>query len=147
AVASQGASGMGFTVYYRTTQPITPALAKEIQQAASDLCQGRTWLSCEPVAFFSDTTDQLEVLEGGSKPNFLPHPDDVASAKSEQQPHESLHDMIEDLCRLSRDHDVDSEIGHDYGDGPVSQIRGGECDTQVIAQIEAFDEMAKELGE
>ena len=138
---------MGFTVYYRTTQPITPALAKEIQQAASDLCQGRTWLSCEPVAFFSDTTDQLEVLEGGSKPNFLPHPDDVASAKSENLPDGTVRDMIDVLCRLSRDHEVDWEIGHDYSDGPVGQIRGGECDTQVMTQIEAFDDMAKELGE
>lgn len=80
--------------------------------AARAANQGRTWLSCEPVHFF--TNDEDGHLLGGSKPNFRPHPDDVASAAREALPDGSARDMLDILCGLSRDHGID-------GDPPRSQ--------------------------
>lgn len=115
-----------------------------MQVAVLEASRGRTWLSCEPV-YFSRLEDGR--LWGGSKPNLRPDPDDVASAQSEGLPDGSAQDMLEVLCRVSRDFGVDWEISHDGSDGPIGFIRGGECDGDVAGQIEAFADLAEALGE
>src|ERR1700692_3438623 len=96
---------MGFTIYYRSTGPIGAAQADAIRDAAATRVEGRTWLSCEPVHFFQDQQDDR--LLGGSKPNFQPHPDDAASAAREGLPDGAVRDLVEILCTLSRDFEVD----------------------------------------
>lgn len=135
---------MGFSINYRSTRRVSPAEAAAINGAASDACRGRTWLSCEPVGFFSDEEDGH--LSGSSKPNFRPHPHDVASAASEGLPDGSARDLLDILCRLSRDYAIDWEISHDYSDGPIGFVRAGECDGDVLSQVEAFAGLAEELG-
>lgn len=135
---------MGFTINYRSTRPVTPAEAAAVRAAARDACRDRTWLSCEPVRFFSDSEDGH--LHGSSKPNFRPHPDDVASAAREGLPDGTARDMLDLLCRLSRDHGIDWEISHDHSDGPIGVIRDGECDGDVLGQVEAFADLADYLG-
>jgi hypothetical protein len=135
---------MGFTIYYRSTRAVSQEEAEVIGRAARDACRGRTWLNCEPVHFFSGSEDGC--LFGGSKPNFRPHPDDVASAARRELPHGGVRDMLEVLCRLSREHDLDWEISHDHSGGPVGLIRAGECDRDVLAQVEAFADVAEYLG-
>src|SRR5262249_55843343 len=114
---------MGFAIYYRSTRRVSPARANAIQEAAARLIEGRTCLSCEPVGFFADQEDGR--LLGGSKPNFLPHPDDAAAAARESLTDGTVRDVIEVLCQLSRDHGVDWELSHDYDPGPIGFIRGG----------------------
>jgi hypothetical protein len=116
-----------------------------IQQTVQAANQERTWLSCEPVHFFPGDNDGH--LFGGSKPNFMPHPDDAASAVQSGLPDGTTRDMLDILCRLSRDHAVDCEISHDDSGGPVGYIRSGICDEEVLAQIEAFADVADILGE
>lgn len=135
---------MGFTVTYRTTKPMEADLAKALASAASELCRDRTWLSCEPVHFFPVSDGHLF---GGSKPNFLPHPEDAAAAAREGLPDGTVRDLLDILCRLSSEHGVDWEIGHDASDGPVGFIRGGICDEEVAGQIDAFAELGGMLGE
>jgi hypothetical protein len=135
---------MGFTINYRSTRPVSSAEVEAINQTAEDACHGRTWLSCEPpVAFHED--DEGRLL-GHSKPNFQPHPDDVAAADREGLPDGTARDLLDVLCRLSREHEFDWEISHDYSDGPIGFIRGGECDSEVLSQIEAFADLAAELS-
>jgi hypothetical protein len=136
---------MGFTIYYRSTRPVSPAEAAAIERAAANACRGRTWLHCEPVHFFSG--NEGGHLLGGSKPNFRPHPDDAASAARRGLPDGSARDMLDVLCRLSRDHGIDWEISHDHSDGPVGFIRAEECDGDVLVQVEAFADLADYLGE
>jgi hypothetical protein len=136
---------MGFTVYYRSTRRVGAARAKAIRRAASTLNKGRTWLSCEPVGFFTEREDGR--LCGGSKPNFLPHPDDVASAAREALPDGTVLDMLEILCQLSRDHAVDWEFSHDHDPGPIGFIRGGVCEEGLLGQIEAIGELADIMSE
>lgn len=135
---------MGFSVYYRSTRPVDQATADTIDRASAALCHGRTWLGCEPVHFFPDQSD--DHLFGASKPNFQPHPDDAASAAKSGLPNGTTRDLLDVLCRLSRDHGVDWEIGHDHSNGPVGRIWGGVCDAAVLAQIDAFADLGDLLG-
>jgi hypothetical protein len=135
---------MGFTIYYRSTQPVAPADSEAIREAARVANEGRTWLSCEPVHFFPGADGNLQ---GGSKPNFMPHPDDAAAAARAGLPDGTTRDMLDILCRLSRDHAVDWEISHDHSGGPIGYIRSGVCDDVVLAQIEGFADLGDILGE
>lgn len=117
--------------------------------AAHDLIRGRTWLSCEPVSFFSilhNGPDPDGILRGFSKPNFFPHPDDASSAQAEGLPDGTLRDVLDILCELSARFDIDWEISHDYSHGPVGYIRGGVCDEDVREQCEAFAELPDVLS-
>jgi len=136
---------MGFSVHYRSTRPVRPAKRDAIKRAADSLCGGRTWLGCEPVGFFSGQADGH--LFGSSKPNFQPHPDDVASAAREGLPNGTTRDLLDVLCQLSRDHGVDWEISHDHSDGPVGYIQGGVCNGEVEAQMEAFADLGGVLAD
>lgn len=137
---------MGFTVYYRSTEPVDASTRASIDANSTKLCRGRTWLSCEPVCFFFDGDDDGHMM-GGSKPNFAPHPDDVASAMSEDLPDGTVQDALDVLCQLSRDHQVDWEISHDESGGPIGFIRSGQADPEVLVRIEAFAGLGDILGE
>ena|SRR2546422_1760043 len=135
---------MGFSINYRSTRPISSAEAESIARAAASANEGRTWLSCEPVHFILGDDGHLL---GFSKPNFQPHPDDAASAAREGLPDGTARDMLDVLCRLSRDHGVDWEISHDHSDGPIGFIRRGVCDQPVLDQVEAFADLGDILGD
>lgn len=135
---------MGFSVRYRSTQPVAPADNDTIRKSAAVANEVRTWLSCEPVHFHPDEDGYLI---GFSKPNIMPHPDDAAAAASEGLPDGTTRDMLDILCRLSREHGVDWEISHDYSDGPVGYIRAGVCDPEVLSQIEALADLGDILDD
>ena len=135
---------MGFTIRYRSTLPISKERANEIREATNILCKGRTWLSCEPVGFSDDQEDGM--LCGFSKPNFQPHPDDVAAAARESRPDGTVRDLIDILCTLSNDFGVDWEMSHDY-DPALGWIREGVCEGPLLYQIEALGEIANILKE
>lgn len=135
---------MGFTVYYRTFEPVDPQLQAAITKLAEEKCRGRTWLSCEPVGFFAPTDGHLL---GGSKPNFLPDPEDAASAAEEGLPDGTLRDAIDILCGLSRELGVDWEISHDHSDGVVGYIRRGECDDDLRNQLAEIEELVQAMQE
>jgi len=132
---------MSFSIRYALTGPVASETESEIIDAASSLGSGRTWLSCEPPGLRNFDG----ILSGHSKPNFMPHPDDVASAQTEGLPDGNLNDLLEVLCQISRQFNVDFEISHEYSDGPVGFIRGGVCDEEVREQCEAFSELADDL--
>jgi hypothetical protein len=136
---------MGFTIYYRSTKPVKPAKAEAIRAAAAELVEGRTWLSCEPVGFFSDQEDGR--LIGGSKPNFQPHPDDVAAAAKEALPDGTVTDLLDILCQLSADFGVDWEFSHDHDAGPIGFVRGGMCEPRLRDQMEALGDLGNILQE
>lgn len=127
---------MGFSIYYRSTRPVSPALAGAVVRAALEMCRGRSWLGCEPVTFFPEMQDGH--LMGGSKPNFLPHPRDHASAALSGLPDGTTRDLLDILCRLSREHRIDWELSHDHSGGPVGYIRSGVCDDEVTDQMNAL---------
>lgn len=127
---------MGFTIYYRSTEPMDRQRASVIRLAADNLNEGRTWLSCEPLNFFNDDDDGR--LSGGSKPAFQPHYDDVASAVAEGLPDGTVRDLVDALCTLSQQHGVDWELGHDGDPAPIGFIRRGVADDGLLKQIDAL---------
>jgi hypothetical protein len=135
---------MAFAVYYRSTQPVSAETTRAVKKSCDELCRGRTWLGCEPVGFYPDHDDRH--MSGSSKPNFQPHPDDVASAAREGLPDGTTRDMLDILCQLSRDHGIDWELRHDYSNGPIGYIRGGVCDGPVLSQIEALADLGDILA-
>ena len=136
---------MGFTLFYRSTKPVSNDRAAAIRKAADALNERRSWLSCEPINFFE--AQEIGRMLGGSKPSFHPHPpEDVASASLEGLPDGTVQDLVQGLCQLSRDHGVDWEFSHDYDPGPIGFIRGGVCDKRLLAQIEAFAGLAEDLS-
>jgi hypothetical protein len=134
---------MGFTVYYKSTKPVPSRVREELAQANDELSAGRTWLSCEPVGF----AEHGAYLQGGVKPNFNPHPDDIDSAKAEKLPDGTLRDAIEILCELSRRFKVDWQFGHDHDPGPIGFIRNGEADRRLLIQIDGIEEMSNFFAE
>lgn len=135
---------MGFSLYYRTLEPVGVDRAEAIRTAAASLSRGRTWLSCEPVHFYPDQEDGR--LSGGSKPNFNPHPDDRAAAAREGLPDGTARDLLDILCELSREYGVDWSISHDHDPGPIGFIRAGGCDPRVRDKVEALADVADLIG-
>lgn len=135
---------MGFTIYYRSTRPVSPTEAGAIAGAADAACRGRTWLSCEPVSFFPRQEDGH--LVGGSKPNFEPAPADAAAAAGEGLPDGTARDLLGVLCQLSRDQGIDWEISHDHSGGPIGLIRAGVCDEEAATHLEAFADLGDILS-
>jgi hypothetical protein len=133
---------VGFSVYYRTTRPVSAEEAAAIRRDAEAASRGRTWLSCEPVQFFEVDPYDEGCLMGGSKPNFTPHPDAAATAAGEGHPDGNIRDVVDVLCRLSRSHGVDWEIRHDHDPAPVGTIRRGVCDPGLAERMDALADLA-----
>jgi len=125
---------MGFSVSYRSTNPLSPAQIAAIQYATDQLNEGRSWLSCEPPHFYENS--EPGCLKGGSKPAFELDPIEIAQVEQEGLPDGTLADLIEILCVLSRDHGVDWEIGHDFGF--IGNIVDGDADAAVGQFVEAL---------
>jgi hypothetical protein len=136
---------MGFTLYYRSTERISARRGRAIRKAAATLTEGRTWLSCEPVGFFADQDDGR--LTGGSKPNFQPHAEDAAAAAGESLPDGTLREVIEVLCKLSTEFNVDWEFSHDHDPGPIGFIRGGVCEQRLLERVDTFAALGDVLSE
>jgi hypothetical protein len=136
---------MGFSVYYRTTRPVTDEEVEALERSAAEASRGRTWLGCEPVHFYDERDDGR--LWGGSKPNFLPHPDDAVSAALEDLPDGGVSDLLDVLCRLSRECGVEWDLRHDEVGWSIGAIRDGVANRVLESQLEALDELGEALRE
>jgi hypothetical protein len=130
---------MGFTINYESTKHVPRATVDQMRQATNELCRGYTWLSCEPVGFF-ELANQGK-LWGASKPNFFPHPDDVAPAANDGLPDGTVMTLLDILCQLSRDYHVDWRLSHELDARPMGFIRGGECAPGLVDAIDGFEQL------
>ena len=132
---------MGFSIHYRSTRSVTPSEAEAIDQTAARLCDDPEWAGCEPVDFFECLDANLNGgpypeghLSGSSKLSFQA-PEELA-LPGEETRIVTIRDLIDTLCQVSRDHQVDWEIEHDYHIGPVGYIRSGLADDNLVAEID-----------
>jgi hypothetical protein len=132
---------MGYAVTYRSTRRVDRDKAVAVDQAATVLTHGRTWLSCEPVHIRRDPDGHLSGL---SKPAFQVDPSDAASAAEEGLPDGTTRDVLEILCQLSREHEIDWEIGDDYR-RPIGYIRKGVADAKVVGLMEVLASVRESL--
>ena len=127
---------MGFSIYYRSTKEVTSNQMRDIEAHATELNKSRTWLSCEPVSF--RTVNGGDHLLGGSKPNLEPHPDDIASAATEDLPDGTVNDLFDVLAQISKEHSVDWEISHDHSPEPIGFIINGVPDATLLDLASSF---------
>jgi hypothetical protein len=141
---------VGFCVSYRSTRAVTAAEAEAIDQAAARLCDDQVWGDgCEEIGFYECLDANLN---GGPYPEGHLSGDSKLSLKAHREyaipgvePRVlTIRDLIDALCHISRDHQIDWEIGHDYHDGPVGYIRSGLADDKLVAEI---DRLSAELEE
>ena len=95
---------MGFTVYYRSTEPVEPATKQALGNSLKQQIQERAWISCEPPGFFGND-GQTGPLIGGSKPNFMPQPTEYLNPENEL-PDGTIQDVVDILCKLSTEYSV-----------------------------------------
>jgi hypothetical protein len=81
-------------------------------------------------------------LTGSSKLSFKA-PEELA-IPGEETRIVTIRDLIDILSQISRDHQVDWEIEHEYHEGPVGYIRSGLADDKLVAEI---DRLSAELEE
>ena len=135
---------MGFSMHFRSTRPVDPSELDAIKRTAATANDRWAWTACEPVHFYPIEEDGH--LLGGCKVNLQPHPDDVASAASEGLSGGTCRDAISVLCQLSREHQVDWALSHDY-EPELGFIRGGVCDERALGQIEALADVGDILAD
>ena len=131
---------MGFTIYFESTGRISPAHADRIEAMSRQLCEGYTWLSCEPPVGFQYDPVSGD-LAGFSKPNFFPDPDDAASAAAEGLPDGTVNELLDVLCELSQMFKFDWSFSHDEDPGPIGFIRRGKCDPELRSLFSAFGDL------
>lgn len=127
---------MGFSVSYRSTRAVTAAEAEAIDQAAARLCDDPHWgVGCEEICFDECFDAYAQGHLSGSSKLSLKARREYAIPGVETRII-TIHDLIDALCKISREHQVDWEIGHDYHDGPVGSIRSGLADDNLVAEID-----------
>ena len=133
---------MGFCVYYRSTRAVTATEAEAINEATIPLCDDPDWVGCEPICFNECLDAYVDGhLTGSSKLSMKAHHEYEIDDGDRIA---TIHDLMDALCELSRDHQIDWEIGHDYYEGPVGYIRSGLADDKLVAEI---DRLSAELEE
>lgn len=125
---------MGFSVYYRTAEPVEADKRSAVIKMAERFTAGHSWYGCEPL-FLQDLPDGG--LWGASKPRLIGFSDeDFEAAESENLPDGTISDLIECLCRISYEFGIDWEIGADNVPDPVGFIRSGDADAEVSSLVE-----------
>ena len=133
---------MGFSVSYRSMRAVTAAEAEAIDQAATCLCDDPHWgVGCEEICFDECFDAYAEGHLSGSSKLSLKSRQEYAIPGLETRI-VTIRDLIDALCQISLEHQVDWEIGHDYHEGPVGSIRMGLADDNLIAEI---DRLSAEL--
>jgi len=138
---------MGISIQYRSLHPVGAEQADAVRDAAHEANAGRTWLSCEPVFFYPKEVAKSDHLLGSSKPNLSPHPDDVEAASRMDLPDGGFQDVLEILCQLSREFQIDWEIQNDFVPNSVSYIRDGACDSNLNDLAETISDVSQFLEE
>lgn len=120
-----------------------PAQAFEIKKQAANLNDLYSWEGCDEVGL-EQKSDGF--LSGSSPTTFVAD----AEMLHEFDSLESAGDMealVDVLCELSRNHEVDWEIRHDYEPDVIGYIREGIADIEVLEELETIRTIGEMLGD
>ena len=134
---------MGLSIHYRSIQPMHPAAAFEIKKQASELNDLYAWNGCEEVVLEQRTDG---ILAGSSVTSFVVDAEFLAADASLDSAGDIAR-LIDVLCELSRCHEVDWEIEHDYEPEVVGCIREGIADIELIEELETIQTIGEMLGD
>jgi hypothetical protein len=127
---------MGYTVSYRTCQPLSPEREAAVRGAADAFNAGRAWV----LHLVRNEQDGHLVcfMEPAEKPDGEP-----AAGSSKWPGAYEGKCLLDGLCDISRACQVDWEIRDTYCLRPVGVIRNGECHADPEAQAEALRHMGE----
>jgi hypothetical protein len=135
---------MGVTLLYMTVQPVPRAesetILADVIAAVRDARQ--PWLRCEPLHLVPGPDGRLQ---GWSKLNPFPHPDDRAEAARYPDAENDLMFLLGQLRRLSQEHAVTWEfsvMGENLG-----RIVDGVCEPGLEDGIEALGSLEEALAD
>jgi hypothetical protein len=136
---------MGFDITYSTIERISPALQREILEDVHVLHKQKSWIQCTGPSFENEDG----YLCGSSRLTPDRDPRDVATARhlSSGAPDGSVLDLLDVLCKLSRQHDIEWEISHDHSDGVLGRIQCGVADEIVRSTFEGLAAMCEGMGD
>ena len=121
-----------------------PARAYEIKKHAAELNGLYEWVGSEEVVLDQGTDG---ILAGSSTTSFVVDPEIAGQLiVANEQSAGDIATLIDVLCELSRCHDVDWEIEHDYEPDVVGCIRGGVADVRVLEELETIRTIGEMLG-
>jgi hypothetical protein len=143
SVHTGGEYDMGVTLLYTTTEPVPQAKSEiviaDVNAAIREARQ--PWLWCEPLQLVPTSDGRLQ---GWSKLNPIPHPDDRADAARYPNAENDLTFLLGQLCRLSREHHVTWELS--LMGQTLGRIVDGDCEPGLADGIEALASLGEELG-
>lgn len=93
------------------------------------------------------STEDDEILSGGSKPTIEPDANDVASAATEGLPDGTVNDLLDVLAAASTEYSVDWEISHDHSPEPIGFIINGNKDPMLIDLANTFEQLNEAIAE
>lgn len=135
-------SFMSLSIRYRSLEPMHPKLAFQIKKRAAQLNTIYPWAGCESVQLQQGTDG---ILGGDSTTCFLADPDlDVGINDAAASDIAALVDV---LCELSREFEVDWQLEHDYETDVVGYIRFGIADAEVLEELETICAIGEMIGE
>jgi hypothetical protein len=135
---------MGLSIHYRSVDAMHPARAYEIKKHAAELNALYAWVGSDEVGLDQSTDG---ILAGSSATSFVIDAEGAdQDLVANEQSAGDIATLIDVLCELSRCHDVDWEIEHDYEPDVVGCIRGGVADVRVLEELETIRAIGEMLG-
>ena len=127
---------MGISIYFRSTEPIHPALAFKLRQHSEEIASRFQETDCEPPEFHHNPDGHVS---GSIDPHFM---DDL-----EEEIESSLMDVIQVLADLSGVHEVDWEFSHEYETEVVGRIVEGKVDAELLDEMETVISIVSLFGD
>jgi hypothetical protein len=126
---------MGFDVSYKSTETISPKLQREVIDELRVLSNCHSWVR----VICPNLVDESGYLSGNSRLSPTAEPDDADDARRDGAPDGTMSDLMNILCELSRQFDIEWEVEHDYSEGVLGSIRYGVADDAVREFVEGYD--------
>ena len=135
---------MGLCIYFRSLQPVHPALAFELKERVSELSSKFTWILCD-APMIDHNRDGY--LAGSIEPIFPGDEEPAFGEASEASGDGSLMVAIEILSELSRHHAVDWDLVHDYETESIGQIIEGTPEPELLDELESVISIGNMFGD
>jgi|SRR5579883_559122 len=132
---------MGVGLTYRTTSPVSAAVAEAVRGDVPGVNRGARWIYCEPVGVRHDEADGY--LTGFSKLNLQPGPDEYAAAKAEPADRDDFLALLDALAGWSARYDLTWELAVEGQ--PLGRVAGGAYEPGLRDALESFAAVADEL--
>ena len=134
---------MGLVIYYRSIEPMHPALAYDIRQRVEELVMPYSWILCDPPSFDHNSDGHLS---GVVEPFYAEESTELLDDLTESG-EGCLMVVINILSELSPELAVDWEFTHDYEPDVFGRIIEGNLEPELMDELESVISIGGMFGE